>query len=152
MLNDDYEIVKSFASIKDAAEYVKLADKSSITNAMRSKRKSRGFYWRHKEGKDIPGEIWKDHPYQNLRCSTEGRIQLPTGVKTFGARMVNGYMTIVFSSPGRKKEYVHRLIAQTFHLNPEDKKVVDHIDFDKRNNRFNNLRWFTQLENCNHRK
>ena len=53
----------------------------------------------------------------------------------------NGYMCIA-------SETVHRIVATAFHGNPPTKKhVVDHIDTNKRNNRPENLRWITRLEN-----
>ena len=51
-----------------------------------------------------------------------------------------GYLS--FSS-----EAVHRIVATAFHKKPSDKHVVDHIDTNKQNNRPENLRWVTRLEN-----
>lgn len=42
---------------------------------------------------------------------------------------------------------VHRLVAEAFIPNPDDKPQVDHIDTDPSNNNANNLRWVTSLEN-----
>lgn len=43
---------------------------------------------------------------------------------------------------------VHRIVATAFHGEPPDPKyVVDHIDSNCRNNRPENLRWLTRLEN-----
>lgn len=44
-------------------------------------------------------------------------------------------------------EAVHRIVATAFHKKPSDKHVVDHIDTNKQNNRPENLRWVTRLEN-----
>ena len=53
-----------------------------------------------------------------------------------------GYMEIA-------GERVHRIIAFAFHGNPPtDQHVVDHIDTNRRNNRPENLRWVTRLENA----
>ena len=60
---------------------------------------------------------------------------------TFGKPDKNGYMAIAGQS-------VHRIVAFAFHGNPPtDEHVVDHYDTNRQNNRPNNLRWVTKLEN-----
>ena len=44
---------------------------------------------------------------------------------------------------------VHRLVAENFIPNPDNKPNVDHIDTNPLNNNVDNLRWVTQKENCN---
>jgi len=44
-------------------------------------------------------------------------------------------------------EVVHRIVATAFHEQPSKSHVVDHIDTNKQNNRAENLRWVTRLEN-----
>ena len=63
-------------------------------------------------------------------------------VWTFGkASDKTGYMDIA----GQK---VHRIVAFAFHGEPPTEyHVVDHIDTNRRNNRPENLRWVTRLEN-----
>ncbi len=49
------------------------------------------------------------------------------------------------------KEYLaHRLVAIYFIPNPDNKKTVNHIDGDTRNNRIENLEWCTQTEQMHH--
>ncbi len=45
-------------------------------------------------------------------------------------------------------ERVHRIVATAFHGHaPSEQHIADHIDTNRQNNRPNNLRWLTKLEN-----
>ncbi len=61
---------------------------------------------------------------------------------TYGKANDKGYMEIA-------SVRVHRIVATAFHGNPPTPEhVVDHIDTNRRNNRPDNLRWLTRLENA----
>lgn len=45
---------------------------------------------------------------------------------------------------------IHRIVAQTFIPNPDNKKTVNHIDCNKLNNAVSNLEWSTHSENIQH--
>ena len=62
-----------------------------------------------------------------------------------------GYSTVTLSKNGQSKsQHVHRLLAQAFIPNPENKATVNHLNGDKLDNRIENLEWATYSENAIH--
>ncbi|MGC4234670.1 MAG: HNH endonuclease signature motif containing protein [Niabella sp.] len=93
--------------------------------------------------------IYKDEHYSVrdngavLRHTPINKRTRPTDNKwTFGKlNSKKGYLEIVSAR-------IHRIVATAFHGEPPTKEhVVDHIDTNKQNNRPDNLRWVTRLEN-----
>lgn len=64
-----------------------------------------------------------------------------------------GYLFVVLSKGGKIKSFaVHRLVAEAFIPNPENKLQVSHLDENPLNNNALNLAWATAKENCNYGK
>lgn len=61
------------------------------------------------------------------------------------------YEELILSNKGvQYSKLVHRLVAQAFIPNPQNKPEVNHIDENKGNNSVENLEWNTHEENSNH--
>ena len=60
----------------------------------------------------------------------------------------HGYLIVNLSKDNKRDpRLVHRLVAETFVPNPDNKPCVDHYDGNRLNNSANNLRWVTYTEN-----
>lgn len=63
----------------------------------------------------------------------------------------HGYLIVGLKFQGKRKNYyVHRLVATAFCNNPQNLNVVNHKDFDTKNNIFTNLEWCSTKENVQH--
>jgi len=100
-------------------------------------------------------ETWKDIPNHigQYQASNLGRIKSLSRKHARTERVlkpyhgINGYWVVCISG---KPASIHRLIAITFILNPENKPCVNHIDGKPVNNNLMNLEWCTYKENTQH--
>jgi len=106
-------------------------------------------------------EIWKDIAgYEGYyQVSSFGRVKSLKRAKRRAKDKVlvqwdnkKGYLICNLHTPHTKKitPKVHRLVAQAFIQNPENKPEVNHIDCNTKNNRVSNLEWVTSSENQKH--
>ena len=111
--------------------------------------------------------LWKEE-WKRLRFSVSdislhyeisnyGRIKSfqhkPTGTILQGSS-IQGYRTLNIRTPQKAiNQYVHKLVATYFIPNKNPlANFVAHVDFDKGNNRVENLRWMTRTELTAHNK
>ena len=87
--------------------------------------------------------------YENYSVSRNGKVINNTTGKELKHSYHFGYSRVTLCCNGKNKRYrVHRLVAEAFIPNPENKNMVDHIDNDRANNKVCNLRWATPSENA----
>lgn len=91
----------------------------------------------------------KKHPILGIPVREDGAIYVRHGRRhqlgwTFGSKNGSGYMLICIEG---KRYSAHRLVAETFIQNTDDKPFIDHINRDRADNRVENLRWVTNGEN-----
>ena len=96
-----------------------------------------GLYWITSSGKVISEERLDRF---NRRHGGEIKPLLSGG----GYHFVNLYL-----NGKHYQRKIHRLVAEAFIPNPDNKREVDHIDNNKSNNDVSNLRWVTHKENQN---
>lgn len=113
-------------------------------------------------------EFWKEIPnYEGLyEASNLGKVRSKEGKVTYsklhGKRVWKSRILKEKNKSGRdvrvdlwkngepKSFLVHRLVAETFIPNTDNKPCINHIDGNPRNNYVSNLEWVTYSENMKH--
>jgi len=114
-------------------------------------------------------EIWKDIKgfESEYKISNMGRIiskERKVSGKNNSIRTIfekeitptfngKGYLVVALYKDGKRYfKKMHRLVAEAFIPNPDNKPEVNHINGDKTKNIWTNLEWVTTKENCIHRQ
>ena len=105
--------------------------------------------------------IWKTiEEYPNYMVNNIGEVKRKEGLDSAGhyrrEKMLSpkmdkdGYYEYSLCKDGKMKCFrAHRLVAEAFIPNPDNKPCIDHINCVRSDNRVENLRWATNQENHN---
>ena len=84
----------------------------------------------------------KRNPNYSINENGEVRNDITGHIKKPTENKANGYLVLdLYIGNKRTKVPVHRLVAEAFIPNPDNKPTVDHKDGNRKNNSISNLRW-----------
>ena len=154
--NLETDETKTFDSVTKCAEYLNYSiGKVSLTCRKKRKDKYYNIDYLDKEERmiDETDIIWKIYPECNkYLVSNTGEVKnAKTGRIMMGSKQ-NGYRFLCLYAGKdipKMNRLVHRMVAQTFLENLENKPVVNHRDTNILNNHVDNLEWVTYKENMN---
>ena len=87
--------------------------------------------------------------FPNYEISTDGRVRIIKTGKIMKLKVMEiGYIQVgLYKDKKQSYNQVHRLVAAAFCNKEDNCNVVDHIDHDRANNNYQNLRWTTNSGN-----
>lgn len=94
-------------------------------------------------------EKWKviDN-YKNYQVSNWGNVKSTKTGKLLKPFVKGGYKVVaLYNENGMKMKFVHRLVGKYFCENPNGYNEIDHIDRNRFNNYYENIRWVTHSQN-----
>jgi hypothetical protein len=150
--------IKKYDSLLDAEWETGICNGhiSGVCRGIRGRKTAGGYIWKYTnhipiiqqpvpEGKVLSG-------YPNYIITNDGRVYNSKRNKYLvPAKNEAGYMFINLSDGKKRDNFtIHRLVATLYLDNPNNLPDVNHIDFDKTNNKVDNLEWISKSDNMKH--
>ena len=147
--------IESFNSIKEATKKNGCSD-SKISMVCKGKRNhTGGFWWKYtdfdyKVDDEPDGKILDE--YLNYIITKDGKIYSKSSKKYLSSRENAGYQYITLYNNSKKgKDFsIHYVVGKLYIPNPHNYPMLNHKNFDKKDNRVENLEWITYSQNMKH--
>jgi hypothetical protein len=151
------EFIKEYESLLDAEKETGVYNGhiSSVCRGIRGRKTAGGYIWKYTNyiptAKPVPGGRTMTG-YPNYMITNDGDVyNLQRNAYLVSVQNESGYMYVSLSNGQERKSFsVHRLVALLYIDNPNNYIEVNHIDFDKTNNKMCNLEWITRSGNMKH--
>lgn len=89
--------------------------------------------------------------FPKYQISSQGRVINSRGMEKVSKNNKDEYLHVdLYDRGSRTTKRIHRLVAEAFVPNPDNKPDVNHKDGNKHNNSVDNLEWVTKSENMIH--
>ena len=148
--------IKEFDSATDAEKETGIF-RTGISAVCRGVRKTSGGYiWKYSDYTPIISQLVPDGKildgYPNYIITNDGKVYNSKRKRYLIIKKhITGYRGVSLSSNNKSQPFnVHRLVSLLFIDNPNNYPEVNHIDFDKTNNKMENLEWVTRSDNIKH--
>jgi len=153
-LDLDGNIIEKYNSIKEATGGEN-RKKSSIIMCATGKRKTAyGYKWKYETDNKTNNNIddWKDiEEFPRYKISETGELYSKHTKRILTPTIYDNYYRLRLAKNGKYlSKAIHRLVAQTYIENIDNKPIVNHKDGNTMNNNVDNLEWCTHSENVLH--
>lgn len=150
-------IIKTFESLAEAFKETGISDKTIWTVCQKKCKSAGGFVWRYEDETKLckklepEEELFVIKDYSHYAITKTGKIYSYKRKRFLELSDLDGYSRTYLSDGKVRKGYlVHRLVAETFIPNPDNKPEINHKNKYRKDNRVENLEWVTGPENKIH--
>ncbi|AYV78701.1 MAG: HNH endonuclease [Edafosvirus sp.] len=152
--DEDGKTIKEFPSIIEASKETGIDDGSicKVCKENGVNQTAGGFIWKYKDPtilakEDKPAGMKEIKSHPKFSISRTGKVYNNKKERFMKQSDIDGYARVHLTHKKKRSGLlVHRLVAETFIKNPENKPLVIHKNKNKNDNRVENLRWATEKE------